>query len=497
MPFKLTRLHVLTFAVLSVVLFYFFTTKVSLFSRNVVYLTNDGFVPFGIKITKGEPVRFINKTDKPFWPASDPHPQHTNIAGFDSSKAVLPKMFYEYTFSETGSFRYHNHLNPSQRGVVKVLETATISDVDCKNTRDLYEQKECYSGELAEIQTLKGELSALTLLDKVVEENPGLQRECHDMAHYIGEESYWSYSKSKKIIKSDKISICGFGYVHGFMQEFAHHSVDFYSKSKDLCDYFAKDITYNGTKWDIEPGDTCYNGVGHGVVFLNYDDYSDNLALLAKVSANKCADISNDPKSLDHCYQGVFSGISGLYLGTHGYLIPLDEEPLKLCTSFERDFRERCLGNMIPVVGVLYNRDLEKLARTVKGFDLKDSEYVYKMIGNIASSWYEAGYANLQSIESFCAKSDYSLRKYCAKGFTEGLAYYSEFANAWKTVKLFCSNLGLSDYDTNECKMSFFLEFENLNSEMIENNLKSLDKKDFQFVCGNNIISKYCSYSNN
>lgn len=79
-----------------------------------------GFSSVSIEINVGDTVSFVNKGTKNFWPASDPHPTHTDYPEFDAKKNIAPGETYSFTFTKTGVWGYHNHLNPAQKGTVIV-----------------------------------------------------------------------------------------------------------------------------------------------------------------------------------------------------------------------------------------------------------------------------------------------------------------------------------------------------------------------------------------
>jgi plastocyanin len=86
----------------------------------VVTFTNNGFSPARIEINRGGTVTFRNESAGQMWVASDPHPTHTGLPSLDSKRGILPGATYAFTFSRSGNWGYHNHLDPSQTGVVTV-----------------------------------------------------------------------------------------------------------------------------------------------------------------------------------------------------------------------------------------------------------------------------------------------------------------------------------------------------------------------------------------
>jgi plastocyanin len=85
-----------------------------------VLITSSGFSPSTLTIKAGDTVTFINKDSNPHWPASDPHPTHTNYPGFDALRPLKTGESYSFTFTKQGTWGYHDHLNPSLRGTIIV-----------------------------------------------------------------------------------------------------------------------------------------------------------------------------------------------------------------------------------------------------------------------------------------------------------------------------------------------------------------------------------------
>lgn len=87
--------------------------------QTITYSTN-GFSPAGITIPIGTTVIFKNDSPKNMWVASDPHPTHTASPEFDNRRGIVPGRAYEFTFEKRGPFRYHNHLEPTHSGIIRV-----------------------------------------------------------------------------------------------------------------------------------------------------------------------------------------------------------------------------------------------------------------------------------------------------------------------------------------------------------------------------------------
>ncbi len=106
-------------------------------AHETILYTNKGFEPNTLTVKLGTTVEWNNVSERLMWVASDPHPAHTDLHGFDergvdgqneqTSWNFTPTAYahtggspYSYTFTKVGRWSYHNHLNPADRGVVVV-----------------------------------------------------------------------------------------------------------------------------------------------------------------------------------------------------------------------------------------------------------------------------------------------------------------------------------------------------------------------------------------
>lgn len=89
-------------------------------NRINVSFTIDGFSPANVEISKGTTIIFTNDSTKPMWVASDNHPHHDILPELDQKGVAMPTETYEFTFDKLGSWPYHNHLIPTQKGTITV-----------------------------------------------------------------------------------------------------------------------------------------------------------------------------------------------------------------------------------------------------------------------------------------------------------------------------------------------------------------------------------------
>jgi plastocyanin len=86
----------------------------------IITITSAGYSPSNVSVKSGTKVIFQNNDNKGHWPASNPHPTHTDLPGFDSGKAIPSGGSYSYTFTKVGTWGYHDHLFTNLGGKVTV-----------------------------------------------------------------------------------------------------------------------------------------------------------------------------------------------------------------------------------------------------------------------------------------------------------------------------------------------------------------------------------------
>lgn len=97
-------------------------------SAATINYTNSGFSPKSVTIKKGESVTFKNTSSRDVRVASNPHPAHNGYpttvgcvsSTFDSCANIAPGQSWSFKFDIAGNWGFHNHLNPTEGGTVKV-----------------------------------------------------------------------------------------------------------------------------------------------------------------------------------------------------------------------------------------------------------------------------------------------------------------------------------------------------------------------------------------
>lgn len=96
--------------------------------KNIITYTDTGYSPTILKIKNGETVIFKNNSSQSMWTASGVHPTHRLYpttggcigSTFDACQGIQPGQSWSFKFDIAGTWKYHNHLNPSDTGTVVV-----------------------------------------------------------------------------------------------------------------------------------------------------------------------------------------------------------------------------------------------------------------------------------------------------------------------------------------------------------------------------------------
>lgn len=88
--------------------------------KNVVVISSAGFFPKEITVKSGEAVSWKNEDSVVHTVNSDPHPTHTIYQPMNQVGKIQAGEEKSFTFDVPGTYKYHDHLNPSLTGIVTV-----------------------------------------------------------------------------------------------------------------------------------------------------------------------------------------------------------------------------------------------------------------------------------------------------------------------------------------------------------------------------------------
>lgn len=84
-----------------------------------ISITSDGFVPATLVVKRGTTIIWTNTDTALHQIQANPHPTGASLPSL-KSELLNAQQTYEYIAGTTGTFHYHDHVNPTSNGVIEV-----------------------------------------------------------------------------------------------------------------------------------------------------------------------------------------------------------------------------------------------------------------------------------------------------------------------------------------------------------------------------------------
>lgn len=412
---------VLGFFVIATLFFIAYTYTVS--TQIVqVHITENGFIPSEVRIRQNDIVQWVNDDNRSHIPASDPHPIHTALRGFEPNTPIAPGASWNYTFLEPGKWYYHDHLVSHFRGVVVVEDsfmqsvtglgrsmTNRISAFFNKVTKrsDLARDKSIPTADIKEILSQSSAGKMAPLIRSMTEEYGPRETlralrisglpftgETHLAIHSVGDVAYEKFGdEALRYCDESFLSACYHGVLLHALAENGLHGVE---KMIAVC----KD---NGVLVFTQ----CAHAAGHG--FLAYEDYLvlDGLALCDRLGE------LNSEIPLFNCYDGVFmENVFGVHNGALSVnRLVKEDDPYFPCNSVPEKYRSGCWANQASLAYQLFNGDLTKVAKLCDS--LEESQYQQTCYNNFARQIHPLTGGETDKVFTLCAHATGEWERYC------------------------------------------------------------------------------------
>lgn len=296
--------------------------------------TNTGFSPERLTINKGDTVIFVNSSISDSWPASDSHPSHGRYSDFDPTHAIQPGDPWEFTFSRAGVWPFHDHMHPMVQGRIIVLGYEGESVEACLDSSTDTIKAYCWDGEIDRILKKGGLDAVFDAFEKWNAEDPLFQRNCHDVSHYIGIQTYQLYKAGGAVADRIETTYCNFGFYHGFMEQALRDTGDEgVAQTVAYCEKM-RDSTHLGTPTSRHNAvGACYHGIGHALFdSIDSTKWGDEYKM-AKSALLSCESAIQPEWERTRCASGVFNSLS-IALGSGEYGISFrHDDPLGVCRA--------------------------------------------------------------------------------------------------------------------------------------------------------------------
>lgn len=319
----------------------------------VVEYTGTTFKPSTIRVVRGETVLFKNTSAHSVWPASNDHPSHTAYPEFDPHVGIAPGNSWSMKFERVGVWGFHNHLLPSQGGVIIVFNpakpSASLSDF-CAASKT----PECVRAEVGSVITTEGVEAALDLVEKISFHNTS-GVDCHGLMHTIGQAAFERSVRHAYPTITKATAYCGYGFFHGYV-EAAFLSGSSVSESATLVKDFCSYVTAHA---DTVLSDACFHGVGHGGLAYALSDESlwgKPLPAIAK-ALEACKSIAPNETSYSRCSSGAFMEFNTMVVEKQ-YGMTVDPiHPFAVCEAQTEKDQLDCYSQWYGIIKYLSNND--------------------------------------------------------------------------------------------------------------------------------------------
>lgn len=421
-----------------------------------IQLTEEGFARDMITIAKGDTVVFTTTRGKSFWPASDLHPTHGIYPEFDPKQPIDPDKSWRFRFDKEGEWRFHDHLAPLYRGVVRVESGNIFGGIidtkktvaECRELSDTSAKQTCWNQALASALTQEGISGAFNVFAKFYNSEPDFAEGCHSFTHLIGEAAYEKFNKKEDFEVPPQVAYCSYGFYHGFMEAMVQKTGK-PEGARELCDYVGRHLAQQGGS--VGTADACFHGIGHGATDGSDPQARGNVFATINPGLQLCEKVGRNEREIKLCGTGVFNALSSLYLQPEYKLDRSD--PFWICRQQSKPyFSHACYDDLKTLIMSLAGNDFAKAINFYN--DIAEDIYAADGIDNLATF---AGYSilrnnTLNDAIITCQHAQKRLQVACIRGIGAGFmtagAPDEEYKKALGEV---CNNALLNEEERAGC----------------------------------------------
>lgn len=411
--------------------------------QHQVEIREDGFYPAELRIKEGDIVTFVNHTDRLVWPASDPHPTHELLSGFDVGRGIKPEESWKYQFNKPGTWRYHDHLSVSLRGTISVLDNSgqLLADYKCEDSEE--KSFTCFDEKIRHAVKAQGIDSAFALFTQLYELG-NAPIGCHWTAHLIGEEAYRVFKEGEEFKVTKATSYCGYAFYHGFMELMLRDDPDIKTAMK-LCDLVGQQLGSIGQ-------DNCFHGIGHGYTEEEPDksEWGDPEAMLHP-GLDVCEQLfGHTQNKWEICATGVYTVVAS-YMAAGKYGLQLDgDDPFAFCRTQPKRYDRACYGEFAPKLDKITGWDVSKLGKFVVGIEDQEIKELVVKVAPAVMMQKDAEKDDLSNYVYGCRKLG-QFHIPCFRGIVWGLATHGKPEKEYIKIFSFCEQKILTENERLEC----------------------------------------------
>jgi hypothetical protein len=281
---------------------------------------------------------------------------------------------------------------------------------------------EQFSAQVTELVQTKDPTAALTFIEKEIQTNQKMMELCHPLVHLTGHLAYEKYGDFAKAITYQD-DICGSGYLHGVIERKFVSIKDPVTEMRTICSDVPK-----------EDLDTCYHGVGHGLMYYYENDIPRSIAM--------CQNYRN-ANAITRCAEGVYmENFSTTKDSLHSTQYLKDSEPFYPCAEQPESLKNVCYFYTsiyyLHLHPNQYNQGLEHCLQA-------EPKHQYACAKGIGSRVMKENLTDIAFDESVCNQAPASLRVPCIEGLT---SYHLVNFDSQVKTKAMCQQLQPDNQET-------------------------------------------------
>ncbi|HYE22303.1 MAG TPA: hypothetical protein VD998_01795 [Verrucomicrobiae bacterium] len=425
-------------------------------SKYYVVLRPDGFHPKELVVPKGATVVFSSENEL-FWPASSPHPEHTDYAAFDPKRPLEHSETWEFVFDKIGTWLYHDHIQHGRVGRVTVVENLDTDALIASAKTDCLELPEeqklgCWDSQLEKVLVSAGLDAAFNAFQEIYTTEPDVPKACHEWGHVLGEAAFDLYKVGKDISFRKEMGYCGYGFFHGFLEGMTAYTGDVTEASR-WCQSLIKNLENNQGPWK-----NCVHGVGHGSTawLLENKHNWGNFQKVADLGLDLCEKAFEEGDLVD-CYDGVFNELHLELLNSEYQLNFRDfvakNDPYYYCRGQQDRHKESCYFEFAGIFYKLFDFDLQAatdyVVKNTEDLDRRGPRVIAKLAADFMQ--FDIVNSDYKNNIQVCRTVPNKLFEHCLNGIINGFIQHGEPENLHTRSLAFCKADYLTENERKSC----------------------------------------------
>lgn len=202
-------------------------------------------------------------------------------------------------------------------------------------------QNLCWQSSLRDTYQKSGFSPSYRLFTDLYKADTGFRNNCHIFAHLVGQLAYQDFSGGKPLNVDSNISLCNYGFFHGFMETLGSHDGQL-NQADSLCQVTIKHLS----AIDPEVAEQCYHGIGHASSTTHDPSFALQVQARINQGLSVCENLPTSEEFKRFCFMGTFGSV----FNQEEYNAPPQEnraQGLILCSQQLDRYQEGCLTSAI------------------------------------------------------------------------------------------------------------------------------------------------------